>query len=59
LAELTVEEGSVIQAADGAEIAIYVDVDMDNTMTEYDVTTGTQVAELTAGTYENVVIVVG
>ncbi len=58
LAELTVEEGSVIQAADGAEITIYVDVDMDNTMTEYDVTTGTQVDELTAGTYENVVIVV-
>ncbi|MCD8116629.1 MAG: hypothetical protein LUE21_05870 [Oscillospiraceae bacterium] len=58
LAELTVEEGSVIQAADGAQIAIYVDVDMDNAMTEYDVTTGTQVDELTAGTYENVVIVV-
>ncbi len=58
LAELTIEDGCTITAADGCAIAIYVDVAMDNTMTEYDVTTGTQVETLAAGTYSNVVIVV-
>ncbi len=58
LAELTIEDPASIQAPEGAELEIYVDVDMDNTMTEYDVTTGTLVTDLAAGTYANVVILV-
>ncbi len=57
LKELTIESADSIQAPAGSEIAVYVDVDMDNGMTEYDVSTGTLVTELVPGTYENVVIV--
>ncbi len=58
LAELTVADASSIQAPEGSELAIYVDVDMDNAMTAFDVTTGTLVDQLAPGTYHNVVILV-
>ena len=59
LAQLTVADPDSIQAPAGCELAIYVDVPMDNTMLGYDYTAGTQIEALEAGvTYENVVIVV-
>ena len=58
LAELTVEDGARIEAPAGRALTVYTNVDMDNTMTAFDVTSGIPVDELVPGTYHNVVIVV-
>ncbi len=59
LYSLTVEDGAVIEAADGQALSIYVDCDMNGGDTFYDYTTGTQVDSLPAGEYTGVVILVG
>lgn len=59
LSSLTLNDNATVVAPDGYSITVYANVDMDNSMTSYDVTTGEVVDELVAGTtYENVVIVV-
>ncbi len=58
LTTLTVDQESSIQAPEGKTISFYVDVDMSNDDESFDVSTGTLVSSLEAGTYENVVIVV-
>ncbi|MCD7846110.1 MAG: hypothetical protein LUG57_09765 [Oscillospiraceae bacterium] len=58
LYSLTVAEGAVIEAADGQELEIYVDCELNNEDLTYDYTTGTQVDSLAAGEYAGVVILV-
>ncbi len=58
LYSLDVEDGAVIQAADGQSIEINVDCDMNGEDLFYDYTTGTQVDSLDAGSYSGVVILV-
>ncbi|MCD7928912.1 MAG: hypothetical protein LUF86_01985, partial [Clostridiales bacterium] len=58
LYSLTVAEGAVIEAAEGQELEIYVDCELNNEDLTYDYTTGTQVDSLTAGEYTGVVILV-
>ena len=59
LYSLAVEDGAVIEAPEGMSLQIYVDCEMNNSDLSYDYTTGTQVTELTPGTYTGVVILVG
>ena len=57
LKALTIEESGSLQAPAGYSLEVYEHVSMDVMDESFDVTTGTAVAELLPGTYENVVIV--
>lgn len=54
LASLTIEEGAVVTAPEGMTLTVYENADNSNANASY--TGGTQVDELTSGTYENVII---
>ena len=57
LYSFTMEEGAVVQAADGGALEIYVDCGMDNALPEYDTSVGTQISAFEPGvTYTGVVI---
>ena len=56
LKTLTIEDGGAVSVPNGCEMTIYTGCDNSNSLTFYDESTGTEVTELTAGTYENVVI---
>ena len=56
LASLTIEDGAVVTAPEGMTLTVYENADNSNANASY--TGGTPVAELTAGTYENVILTV-
>ena len=58
LSSLTIEDGATITVPDGYTMTVYEDCDASNGLSFYDESAGTQVSELTAGTYNNVVIVI-
>ena len=60
LYSLVVEDGAVIQGADGAALEIYVDCAMDNSLEAYDISAGTRIDAFEPGVeYSGVVILVG
>lgn len=58
LNSLTIEDGATVTVPDGYTMIIYEGADANNSLSFYDESSATQVKELTAGTYQNVVIVV-
>ena len=57
LYSFTMEDGAVVQAADGQELEIYVDCGMDNSLTAYDTSVGTKIDAFEPGVeYSGVVI---
>ena len=58
LGSLTVEDGATITAPEGKTLKVYTDCDDSNSLSSYDESAGTELSELTPGTYENVVIIV-
>ena len=56
LSSLTIEEGAAVQALEGMIMTVFTDADASNANSTY--TGGTQIDELTAGTYNNVIITV-
>ena len=56
LSSLTIEEGAVVTAPKGLTLVAYEGADASNANSGY--TGGTPIAELTAGTYENVILTV-
>ena len=60
LYSFTMEDGAVVQAADGQSLEIWVDCGMDNSLTAYDTSVGTRIDAFEPGvTYSGVVILVG
>ena len=59
LYSFTMEEGAVVQAAEGCTMTIYVDCGMDNALEAYDTSVGTQIDAFEPGVeYSGVVILV-
>ena len=59
LYSFTMEDGAVVQGADGQELEIYVDCGMDNSLTAYDTSVGTRIDAFEPGVeYSGVVILV-
>ncbi len=56
LKSLTIEDGGEITVPNGCEMTVFADCDSSNSLLFYDEAQGTEIAELTPGTYENVVI---
>ena len=57
LYSFTMEDGAVVQGADGQELEIYVDCGMDNSLTAYDTSVGTRIDAFEPGVeYSGVVI---
>lgn len=54
LSSLTLEEGAVLAAPEGMTLTLYVDADASNAAGSYE--GGTELTDLVAGTYENVII---